>query len=142
MTAMKMLLISSMVSVTAWGCASAPVPEGYDYAYVPHGKTTQRELIWKGNPAPAPVAAAKTDSENPPLRGDTFGYVTEGKAVRRVVYHNVLLAPPEVAKTTVLSDRENPEPGSYYTTILRGKQPYRVLVHDVKESQDANALKP
>jgi hypothetical protein len=142
MTAMKMMLISAMVSLTAWGCASAPNPEGYESAYVPHGKTTQREVIWHGNPAPAPVPEAKTEPENPPLRGDTFSYVTEGKAVRRVAQHNVLLAPTEIAKTTVLSDRDNPEPGSYYTIILRGKQPCRVLVHDVKEPQDANALKP
>jgi hypothetical protein len=141
MTAMKMLLISAMVTLTVWGCASAPAPEGHDYAYVPHGKTSQRELIRTAYPEPAPMAEAKTESEYAPVRGDVYSYVTEGKAVRRVVRHNVVLAPPEIVKTTVLSDRENPEPGSYYTTILRGKQPYRVLVHDVKE-QEANALKP
>jgi|SRR5579859_1585792 len=133
MTALKMMLISMLLGLMAWGCAATPAPEGYDYAYVPQGKTTQRELLWRGSSTPAPETGAKTEAETPALRGDTFEYVTEGKAVRRVEHHNALLAPPEVAKMTVLSDREHPEPGSYYTIIIRGKQPYRVLVHDVKE---------
>ena len=133
MTAVKMLVISAMVSLAVWGCAGTPAPEGYEYAYVQHGKTCTRELVSQVNPPSTPGEEAKIiASANPSQRGDTFAYIPQGKQTHREVLTNVVLAPPETLTVTERSDPHNPEPGSYYTIMIQGKQPVRVLVHDIK----------
>jgi hypothetical protein len=136
MTALRILAVLAMGALTAWGCAQVEtaVPEGFEYSYVTRGKITTRELVPRVNLSGATMVEAKAEAPaKAALLGDTYSYIPAGKANQHVVRHNVVLAPEAEQTKVVRSNPSNPEPGSHF--VYQGKQPERVLVHEVKVSQ-------